>query len=71
MKHSIFFETNIKNQEFNLNDEIKNIGFYDLPEQDITEIINLSKKIKQKYIVVIGIGGSSYGADAVYQFISS
>jgi glucose-6-phosphate isomerase len=71
MKHSIFFETNIKNQEFNLNDEIKNIGFYDLPEQDITEIINLSKKIKQKYIVVIGIGGSSLGAEAVFQFISS
>jgi glucose-6-phosphate isomerase len=71
MKHSIFFKTNIKNQEFNLNDEIKNIGFYDLPEQDITEIINLSKKIKQKYIVVIGIGGSSLGAEAVFQFISS
>jgi glucose-6-phosphate isomerase len=71
MKHSIFFERSIQNQEFNLNDEIKNIGFYNLPEQNISEIINLSKKIKQKYIVVIGIGGSSLGAEAVFQFISS
>ena len=71
MKHSIFFERSIQNQEFNLNDEIKNIGFYNLPEQNITEIINLSKNIKQKYIVVIGIGGSSLGAEAVFQFISS
>jgi len=71
MKHSIFFKTTIQNQEFNLNDEIKNIGFYNLPEQNISEIINLSKKIKQKYIVVIGIGGSSLGAEAVFQFISS
>ena len=71
MKYSIFFETSIQNQEFNLNDEIKNIGFYNLPEQNITEIINLSKKIKQKHIVVIGIGGSSLGAEAVFQFITS
>jgi len=47
------------------------IGYYHLPEQDVTPILNYCKTISNeiKAIAVIGIGGSSLGAKAVYNFI--
>ena len=45
------------------------IGYYNLPYQDISHIKTYTKNIKQKYIVVLGIGGSSLGARAIYEFL--
>ena len=51
--------------------EEKSIGYYALPEQDITPILEYCKSIPESIetIAVIGIGGSSLGAKAVYEFV--
>jgi len=51
--------------------EQKTIGYYALPEQDITPVLEYSKTIPETVdtIVVIGIGGSSLGSKAIYNFI--
>jgi len=51
--------------------EQNSIGYYGLPEQDITSILEYCKTISDNVetIAVIGIGGSSLGAKAVYEFI--
>ena len=51
--------------------EKKNIGYYDLPEQDISVVTEYCKTVSSevKSIAVIGIGGSSLGAKAVYEFL--
>ncbi len=51
--------------------ERKHIGYYDLPSQDISSILEYSSSINQaiEYIVVLGIGGSSLGAKAIYEFL--
>lgn len=45
------------------------IGYYNLPFQDIDEINIFAKNVKQKDIVVIGIGGSSLGTYAIHNFL--
>ncbi|CAC9661646.1 glucose-6-phosphate isomerase [thiotrophic endosymbiont of Bathymodiolus puteoserpentis (Logatchev)] len=45
------------------------IGYYDLPYQDTSDIKAYAKTIVQKHIVVIGIGGSSLGVKAIYEFL--
>ncbi|RLA84218.1 MAG: glucose-6-phosphate isomerase [Epsilonproteobacteria bacterium] len=45
------------------------IGYYDLVNQDTTEVKEFANSIKQKDIVVVGIGGSSLGASAIYDFL--
>jgi len=54
-----------------ITEEQKTIGYYKLPEQDITSISDFCKTISPtvETIAVIGIGGSSLGAKAVYEFI--
>lgn len=49
--------------------EKKTIGYYSLPYQDTTTIKEFAKTVKQKDIVVIGIGGSSLGTYAIHQFL--
>ncbi|PHS41729.1 MAG: glucose-6-phosphate isomerase [Sulfurovum sp.] len=51
--------------------EQESIGYYALPEQDISPILEYSKSISDdiESIIVIGIGGSSLGAKAIYNFI--
>jgi len=49
--------------------ERKTIGFYDLCDQDIQPYLTLAQKVKQKNIVIIGIGGSALGSSAVYRFL--
>ena len=49
--------------------EREHIGFYDLCDQDITPFLELASSVKQKNIVIIGIGGSALGASAVYRFL--
>ncbi len=57
------FEAIRKEQEY--------IGYYALPDQDTAAILQYCEKIPNdiENIVVIGIGGSSLGAKAVYEFI--
>jgi glucose-6-phosphate isomerase len=45
------------------------VGYYQLPYQDATEIKDYAATITQKHIVVVGIGGSSLGARAIYEFL--
>jgi len=57
------FETIVKEQ--------RDIGYYALPDQDLSPILEYCRTIPQsiKTIAVIGIGGSSLGAKAVYEFL--
>jgi glucose-6-phosphate isomerase len=45
------------------------VGYYDLPYQDTIEIKSYAATITKKHIVVVGIGGSSLGARAIYEFL--
>jgi len=61
-----------------IEDELDHIGYYSLPDQDLSRLRyfkkSLEKNIKLKLIndvIVIGIGGSSLGAKAIYDFIKS
>ncbi len=49
--------------------ERESIGYYDLPYQDTNEIKTYAASIAKKHIVVLGIGGSSLGARAIYEFL--
>jgi len=51
--------------------EQKSVGYYALPNQDTSEILNYCQTISDtvETIAIIGIGGSSLGAKAVYEFI--
>jgi len=49
--------------------ERKNVGYYNLPYQDTVEIKDYAKSITKKHIIVLGIGGSSLGARAIYEFL--
>jgi len=52
-----------------LKDELSRIGYYSLPYQEINSIKEYGRGIKQDSIYVIGIGGSSLGAKAIYKFL--
>lgn len=52
-----------------LKDELNVIGYYNLPTQDTSSIKEFAKTVKQKHIAVIGIGGSTLGTFAIYQFL--
>jgi len=52
-----------------LKNERREIGYYDLPYQDTSEIKTYATTIIKKHIVVVGIGGSSLGARAIYEFL--
>ena len=45
------------------------IGYYKLPYQDTSEIKTYVDTITKRHIVVVGIGGSSLGARAIYEFL--
>jgi len=55
----------------NIKNETKEVGYYNLPMQDISSILEYCKSISSvvEHIAVIGIGGSSLGAKAVYEFL--
>ena len=52
-----------------LKEERESIGYYNLLSQDTTEIKTYASSIEHKHIVVLGIGGSSLGARAIYEFL--
>ena len=49
--------------------EREKVGYYNLPYQDTTEIKDYAQSITKKHIIVLGIGGSSLGARAIYEFL--
>jgi len=51
--------------------ETLNIGYYNLPEQNVDKILAYAKDFDDKIenIVVLGIGGSSLGSKAIYEFL--
>jgi glucose-6-phosphate isomerase len=65
-----FYQIRSNEEIFNaIKDERESIGYYNLPFQDTTHIKEYAKSITQKDIVVVGIGGSSLGARAIYEFL--
>ncbi len=75
MKNKLYFSCNNKNEEQRafraICEEQKSIGYYALPEQEIESILEYCSTVPEtiETIVVIGIGGSSLGAKAIYEFI--
>ncbi len=71
MKYSKNFYQIKSNQEIfeKIVEEKKTIGYYDLPYQDVFAIEKFAKTVKQKHIVVVGIGGSSLGTYAIHKFL--
>ena len=66
------FETDEKQKLFReIDKERLSIGYYNLPEQNIDEILEFVNSFNKSIetIVVLGIGGSSLGAKAVYEFL--
>jgi glucose-6-phosphate isomerase len=49
--------------------EQEHIGYYNLPFQSTEAIKNYAQEVKQKHIAIIGIGGSSLGTFAIYDFL--
>ena len=54
-----------------LEEEQKTIGYYGLPSQNIDELLAYANGFEDNIenIVVLGIGGSSLGAKAIYEFL--
>ncbi len=71
MKYNKNFYQIKSNQEIfeRIEAEREEIGYYNLAYQDTTEIKDYAQTIKQRHIVVLGIGGSSLGARSIYEFL--
>jgi len=52
-----------------LKDEMSHIGYYGLPFKDTAKIKHYTSKIQQNNIYLVGIGGSSQGSKAIYNFL--
>ena len=62
----------IKSNKFifdSVKNEVDSIGYYNLPSQDTSDIKKYAKKISKKKIAIIGIGGSTLGTYAIYNFL--
>ena len=53
----------------NILKEKKKVGYYKLPFNEIESLIQYAESINKKNILVVGIGGSSLGSRAIYEFI--
>jgi len=75
MKNKLYFGSLSKQEEQRAFEAIKkeqnSIGYYALPEQEVTDICAYCENIAPEIetIAVIGIGGSSLGAKAIYEFM--
>ena len=77
MKNRIYFnscENQQKQKEelySNIEEESSTIGYYALPSQNIEDILEFCNDFDDNVenIVVLGIGGSSLGAKAIYEFL--
>jgi len=54
-----------------LEKEQESIGYYQLPFANVDDILEYAKGVNKSQIVVIGIGGSSLGSRAIYEFLKS
>jgi len=52
-----------------IKEETNSVGYYNLPLQDTTIYNEYAKTVKQKHIAIIGIGGSTLGTYAIYNFL--
>ena len=52
-----------------INEEVDDIGYYNLPLQDTKCYKEYAQSVKQKDIAIIGIGGSTLGTIAIYNFL--
>jgi len=75
MKNKLYFNANNTKEEQRAFEAIvkeqETVGYYALPNQDVSPILEYCNSISQDVatIAVIGIGGSSLGAKAVYEFM--
>lgn len=52
-----------------IQDELSDVGYYNLPLQDTSLFKQFAKQVTQKDIAIIGIGGSTLGTIAIYNFL--
>lgn len=52
-----------------IENEKNSIGYYNLVSQNTKEFKEYAKSVNQKQIAVLGIGGSTLGASAIYDFL--
>ena len=65
-----FYQIRSNDTIFNkLKEEIDTVGYYKLPFMDISSILSFAKTVEKRHIVVLGIGGSSLGTSAIYEFL--
>ncbi len=65
-----FYQIKSNNEIFErIKAEREEVGYYNLPYQDTAEIKDYAQRISKKHIVVLGIGGSSLGTRAIYEFL--
>lgn len=75
MKNKLHFKSTLNDKSSSafkaIEEEQNTIGYYALAEQNTSEILHYCDAISEEIetIAVIGIGGSSLGAKAVYEFI--
>ena len=76
MKSRLHFDEQLLSRERkrlleHIEKEQEHIGYYSLPNQDISPILEFAQNFDDtiETIAVIGIGGSSLGAKAVYEFL--
>ena len=71
MKYTHNYNPTISDEELfsEIIKEKEHIGYYNLVHQDTTEFKEYASAVKQKNIVVIGIGGSTLGTYAIYKFL--
>ncbi|AXH11870.1 glucose-6-phosphate isomerase [Halarcobacter bivalviorum] len=68
--HKSFYQIKSNEEIFSkIVKEKEHIGYYSLPFQETKEIKEFAKRVKQKHIVVVGIGGSSLGTFAIHHFL--
>lgn len=71
LENTLYFDARNKTKAIyeKIVEETKTIGYYNLPEADVENIVSYAQKFTKKHIVVVGIGGSSLGASAVYDYL--
>ncbi|EJF06762.1 glucose-6-phosphate isomerase [Thiovulum sp. ES] len=70
MKSEIPFKDHPTNDLFQFALSQSKSGFWKLPDENINQILDFSEDIRERCIVVIGIGGSSLGIEALYNFLN-
>jgi glucose-6-phosphate isomerase len=70
MKNRLFFEHNFSDELFNFaKQEAEHIGFWRLVDENLSKYVSFADEVSQKCIAIIGIGGSSLGVEAIYNFL--